>query len=201
MIGFLFVASSLYGSPFTFQGGKEGLLELPNGKLRGLVLYFHRGIEDRSAALVWAKILGPAGFAVAGYTNNNTIDVVKEARSALAVLRRRKEIAGIPVIVMGASLGTYAASGLFAGDTSVRGLVLIVPPSMEVCGHLRNAVGRRVLIVEAARDEIARMHSREILSCAPKNADYVLLPDVSHRFPPSVPAPQIIKWLNSVLQQ
>jgi len=200
-IGFLLVTSLLYALPFTFEGGKEGLLELPNGKLRALVLYFHRGIEDRSAVLVWAKILGPAGFAIAGYTRDNTIDVVKEARSALAVLRQRKEIAGIPVVVMGASMGTSIASGLFAADTVIRGLVLIVPPSMEVCGSLRKAPPRPVLIIEAARDEVARMHSREILGCAPKNANYVLLPDVSHRFSPSVPAPEIIKWLNSVIQR
>jgi len=200
-IALLFMSSALSALPFTFEGGKEGLLELPSGKPRALVLYFHRGIEDRSAVLVWAKILGPAGFAVAGYTNDNTMDVVNEARSALAVLRQRKEIAGIPVIVMGASMGTYTASGLFSADTAVRGVVLIVPPSMEVCEPLRKAAGRRVLIVEAARDEIARMHSREILGCAPKNADYVLLPDASHRFSPAVPAPEIIKWLNSVLQR
>ncbi len=201
VIALLFVTSSLDALPFTFESGKEGLLELPNGKPRALVLYFHRGIEDRSAVLVWAKILGPAGFAVAGYTNDNTMDIVTEARSALSVLRQRKEIAGIPVILMGASLGTFAASGLFAADPAVHGLVLIVPPSMEICGSLRKAAGRRLLIVEASRDEIARMHSREILSCAPKNADYVLIPEVSHRFPPSVPAPEIIKWLNSVLKQ
>ena len=194
----LLTASSLHGLTFTFEGGKEGLLELPSGKPRAVVLYFHRAIEDRSIVREWAKLLGPGGYAVAGYTSSNTTYIVREGQNALAALRGRKEVAGIPVILMGASRGTAAASRLFAADPAVRGLVLIVPVSLDLCESLQHANGRPVLIVEAGKDEVAQMRPGEILRCAPKNAGHILLPDSSHRFPPSVPAPQILRWLESL---
>ncbi|HET6268111.1 MAG TPA: hypothetical protein VFG11_10375, partial [Acidobacteriota bacterium] len=56
---------------FTFPSqGKtiEGVISPATGTPKALILYFHRGIEDRSAVLEWGKLLSSHGYAIAGYT-------------------------------------------------------------------------------------------------------------------------------------
>ncbi|PWT87867.1 MAG: hypothetical protein C5B54_11575, partial [Acidobacteria bacterium] len=119
-----------FGSVFTFQSDSkqvEGYVILPSKAPKALILYFHRAIEDREAVTEWAKLLGPQGYAVAGYTATHTNNLVDEAKKAIISLRNQKEIASLPIVVMGASMGTKAAADLFANQPDIRGMILIVP--------------------------------------------------------------------------
>src|SRR5262245_3880164 len=86
---------------FTIHDGArniEGYLALPKNPPKALVFYFHRSIEDRNAVLDWAKEFNPAGYAVAGYTSPRTSNFLELAQNAVAELRKRKELANIPLI-------------------------------------------------------------------------------------------------------
>jgi len=177
----------------------EGYLALPDSQPpKALILYFHRAIEDRSAVKDWGALLTPKGFAVAGYTaSKNTTELVAEARAALSALRKNKALANIPVYAAGASMGSRAASALFAADPQIRGLILIVPGGDQVCAAFAKSADRPVLLIQAAKDEIVPPGvACEIQQCLPKkNATHHLLPNATHRFPASTIAPKIIDWL------
>jgi hypothetical protein len=202
----LFLASpSFAADSFTFQdNGKsiEGYYSLPQGSAKVLVLYFHRGIEDRNAVIEWGKLLNPAGYAVAGYTATPTKDVLLQARSALNELRKRKELANIPCVVMGASMGTPVAAKLFASDLKIRGMILVVPGESEICSAFQKSAGRPVLMISAEKDEIADSTvTKKLMACLPKeNAQFQLLKNQSHRFPPSFISSRILEWLKTTIK-
>ena len=191
---------------FSFVDGEksiEGYLALPKNPPRALILYFHRAIEDRNAVLEWAKELNPAGYAVAGYTATRTPHVLEQSQNAVAELRKRKELAGIPLIAMGASMGTPAAASLFGSSPQVRALVLLVPGEAQFCSEFEKASGRPILMIYAENDEVVnRSISERLVACLPKvNAQSYLLKDQGHRFPPSLVSARIIDWLKGVLQK
>ena len=192
-----------FGSVFTFESDSkqvEGYVILPSKAPKALILYFHRAIEDREAVTEWAKLLGPQGYAVAGYTATSADNVVEEAKKAVNSLRNQKEIASLPIVVMGASMGTKAASGLFAEQAEIRALILMVPGDAEnICQAFSKAKGRPIFLIQADQDQIVGAQSAaSIHQCLPKNAKYVLLKNTTHRFPPSQVSTEISNWLKAV---
>jgi len=190
----------------TFHDGEktiEGYLALPKNSPRALVVYFHRSIEDRNAVLDWAKEFNPAGYAVAGYTSTRSPNFLEQAQNAIAELRKRKELANIPVIAMGASMGTPAAAALFGSSPQIRGLVLLVPGEAQFCTEFAKASGRPILMIYAEKDEVVPASvSERLVACLPKvNAQSYLLKDQGHRFPPSLVSGRILEWMNKILQQ
>ena len=191
---------------FTFPDGEksiEGYLVLPKNPTRALILYFHRAIEDRNTVLEWAKEFNPAGYAVAGYTATRTPHVLEQSQNAVAELRKRKELAGIPLIAMGASMGTPAAASLFGSSPQVRALVLLVPAEAQFCSEFEKASGRPILMIYAEKDEVvSHSISERLVACLPKvNAQSYLLKDQGHRFPPSLVSARILEWMNKILQK
>lgn len=207
VIMLLFLAMPISASDsFTFQdGGKsiEGYLVLPEGSPKALILYFHRGIEDRNAVIEWGKLLSPAGYAVAGYTATKTKDVLLQAQSALAELRKQKALAVIPCIAMGASMGTPVAAKLFASSTQIGGLILIVPGEVKICDDLRKADNRPILLIYAENDQIVDPSiPHKLVSCLPKaNGQYDALKNQGHRFPPSLISTRILEWLQNAMKK
>jgi alpha/beta superfamily hydrolase len=120
-----------------------------------------------------------------------------EAKSALAGLRTRKELAKLPVILMGASLGTRAASRLFVADPQIAALVLMVPGSTEAC-KISKQEKRPIFLIQAEKDDVVG-DGQPIHRCLPLSIKYLLLKGTAHRFPPSQVATQIIDWLDSML--
>ncbi|HSP07331.1 MAG TPA: hypothetical protein VLR94_09145, partial [Acidobacteriota bacterium] len=157
------VATSAQPATFVFEaGGKhvEGIVSLPSGSPRGLILYFHRAIEDRSAAGVWGELLTPHGYAVAGYTATASTNYVEEARAAVRALRGRKELTQVPLVAMGASMGGRAAARWFGADPEAAALILLVPGGAEeTCADLARAAGRPVLVIQAEKDEVVDLQA------------------------------------------
>jgi predicted esterase len=189
---------------FTFRDGNksiEGYLALPKNPTKTLILYFHRASEDRNAVLQWAKELNPAGYAVAGYTSTRTPNFLEQAQNAVAELRKRKDLTNVPLIAMGASMGTPAAASLFGSSPQVRGLVLLVPGEAQFCSEFAKASGRPILMIYAENDEVVDAEtSKRLVACLPKvNAQSFQLKDQGHRFPPSLVSARILDWLKGVL--
>lgn len=187
-------------STFVFHAGGrriEGLVQSGTTPPKALILYFHRAIEDRSAVQAWSAVLGNAGYVLAGYTATGGSNFVEEANAALASLLSRKDLKSVPVISMGASLGTRAAVQWFAADSKVRALVLMAPGEPEAtCAALAKSGGRPVLILQAENDEIVPPENAEaIRKCAPPAARIEILKGKSHRFPPSEVSATILQWL------
>lgn len=199
----LLVCASAYAgtAAFVFEsGGKtvEGVVLLPGGIPRALVLYFHRSIEDKSAVNVWGELLAERGYAVAGYSATGSTHYVEEARSAVAALRKQKALSALPVVAMGASLGTRAAVRWFAADPEVKALVLIVPGDAEgACAQMAKAAGRPLLMIQAENDEIVEPSDAEALrKCLPPGSVLQMLPGKGHRFAPSEISGRILQWLD-----
>lgn len=201
----LLICASAYAGPAVFvfeSNGKivEGLVSMPGGGPRALVLYFHRSIEDRSAVNAWSELLGKRGYALAGYSATGSTNYVEEARSAVAALRKQKALAALPVAAMGASLGTRAAAQWFAADPEVKALVLIVPGDAVQCMQLAKSAGRPVLMIQAENDEIVEPSDAETLrKCLPPASMLRILPGKGHRFPPSDVSETIAQWLEKSL--
>lgn len=195
------VLALVHPQTFTFQSqGKtvEALLAVPSVKPRALILYFHRSVEDRTAVSEWGALLTKDGYAVAGYTADQTVDEKELAEDALKSLISQKRFASTPIIVMGASMGTVAAAQLFGEDQRVKALILIVPPSPMLCHDVENAGTRRVLLIQAENDEVAGANAPAIRNCMPESTASSILKGASHRFPPSEVSPQILQWLNKL---
>jgi dienelactone hydrolase len=177
----------------------EGFLALPGSQPKALILYFHRGVEDRTAVMEWGKVLNPSGYAVAGYTRTKTKNFLTQATGALQELRKRNPLASIPCIAMGASMGTPEAAELFASSPQIKGLILLVPGSDNICKSFSQANGRPVLMIYAENDEIVdRTTSKELIKCLPKTGAIAeMLPGQSHRFPPSLISNKILQWLDT----
>jgi dienelactone hydrolase len=196
----LALASNATPESFTFASqGKtvEGVISPAAGTPKALILYFHRGIEDRNAVLEWGKLLSVQGYAIAGYTAGEVPNAAQEAADEFKALRSQKRFASLPIVAMGASLGTAASAALFASSPDVRGLILLVPTSTDVCNAFQKASGRPVMLIQAENDTIAADRAPLILKCFPKNESHILLAKTPHRFPPSQVSTQILSWLQS----
>jgi dienelactone hydrolase len=198
-----FASSAPLISPFEFtvSGAKlEGYLAVPPGeKPKALILYFHRAIEDRTAANQWAEFLAPQGYAVACYTAGTATNHIEAARAALKMLRARKEFVGTPVIATGASMGSGVAAELFAEDPSIRALILLVPGNADKsCRAVAQRGKRPILLIQAEQDEIVDANSqKKIRNCSDRQATAITLPQTTHRFPISKVEPQILEWLKT----
>lgn len=195
------VLALIHPQTFTFQSqGKtvEGLLAVPSGRPKAVVLYFHRAIEDRTAVSEWGALLTKDGYAVAGYTADQTLDSGELAEDAVKSLLSQKRFASTPIVALGASMGTVAAAQLFARDQRIKSLILIVPPSPMLCNDAEKAGNRRVFLIQAEKDEVAGANAPAIRSCMPESTGWFVLQGASHRFPPSEVSPQVLQWLNKL---
>lgn len=202
-MGLFLVLALLQPQTFTFRTqGKavEGYLAVPSAQPKALILYFHRAIEDRNAVVTWGEMLTKDDYAIAGYTADQNLDAKQEALDLFASLHSQKRFAGIPMIAMGASLGTEAAAALFAQNEKLNALVLMVPTSTEVCDAFHKANHRSVLLIQAANDDIAGANAVPIRKCLPATGTSIVLPDTPHRFPPSMVYPKILAWLKQSLK-
>jgi len=194
-------AADLTQETFVFQNAGsriEGYVVQAPKNPRALILYFHRAIEDRNSVKEWGRLLGPAGYAVAGYTATSSADKMSEVKSAVKSLRSKKQLQSLPLVVMGASMGTRTAAQLFALDPAVKALILIVPGSPEICDYLKKANERPVHLILAEKDEIMGKNAGLLLNCLPNNTKQLTLPGALHRFPPSLVSSDIVDWLNSL---
>lgn len=196
-----FVLALIHPQTFTFQSqgqSVEGLIAVPSSRPKALILYFHRSIEDREAVEEWASLLTKDGYAIAGYTADQTLDAQIEAEDALKSLVSQKRFASTPILAMGASMGTVAAAQLFGDNQRVKALILLVPPSPMLCHDVENAGSRRVLLIQAENDEVAGTNAPAIKKCMPPTTDAFVLRDATHRFPAASASPQILQWLNKL---
>ncbi|HET6267854.1 MAG TPA: hypothetical protein VFG11_09055, partial [Acidobacteriota bacterium] len=73
------------------------------------------------------------------YTAGEVGDSAQEASDEFKSLRSQKRFAALPVVAMGASLGTGAASEVFAATPAIQALILLVPTSTDVCNTFQKA--------------------------------------------------------------
>jgi hypothetical protein len=187
-------------STFTFQtagGESDGFLEMPSTPPKALVLYFHRYVEKRDAVTLWGEFLTPRGYAVAGFTAEPGRPVMEMANQALLSLRRKPELQKVPVIAMGASMGSLSAAQWFAANSDVRALILIVPGSPTICSYLKSAGGRPAFLIQADQDEVTHGSGSKVQECVPA-ANRFLLKGAGHIFPPAAVSGEIIRWIDSL---
>src|SRR5262249_28167341 len=134
----------------------------------------------------------------AGYTATESSNTVEAAEGAYHSLKQRKELAALPVSVIGASMGTAAACGLFAAEKEIRALVLMVPGNPDIfCPAFKKIEGRPLFLIQAEQDEVVGAQTAEkIKVCLPSQAKYSLLKGSGHRFPPSAVIEKILEFLN-----
>jgi pimeloyl-ACP methyl ester carboxylesterase len=187
-------------STFTFSDagmGTDGYLDMPEGPPRALIIYFHRYVEKGNAVQEWGESLTRQGYAVAGVTARPGGNIVEMNNSALAALRKKPELANVPVIAMGASMGALSASQWFASNATVKGLILIVPGSPDICHYLKSAAGRPVFLIQAENDELSYGSGAKVRTCA-NAAKHYLLKGAGHLFPPQAVAAEVAQWLNAL---
>jgi hypothetical protein len=187
-------------STFTFQTAgieSEGYLEMPSTPPKALLVYFHRYVEKRDAVKIWGELMTSRGYAVAGFTAQPGRSVVEMANHALVSLRKKPELQKIPVIAMGASMGSLTAAEWFAVNNDVRAVVLIVPGSPKICSYLKSAGGRPAFLIQADRDEITHASGSKVRACVTTGNHY-MLKGAGHIFPPAAVSGEIIRWMDSL---
>lgn len=187
-------------STFTFQHGgadMQGFLAMPSHPPKALLLYFHRYVEKGDAVKLWGESLNPNGYAVAGFTAPSSGNILEAAENALLSLRKNPELEKVPVIAIGASMGAVSAAQWFASSSKVRGLILIVPGSPDICSFLKAASGRPVFLIQAENDEITHGSGAKIRKCLSSGKPF-MLKGAGHLFPPSSVANEISQWLDSL---
>ena len=187
-------------STFTFQSGgadRQAYLAMPSHPPKALVFYFHRYVEKGDAVKLWGESLNPRGYAVAGFTSTSFGNIPEAASNALLSLQKNPDLEKVPVIAVGASMGSVSAAQWFASNSKVRALVLIVPGSPDICSHLKAAAGRPVFLIQAENDEITQGSGAKIRECLGAAKPF-LLKGTGHLFPPSAVAKEISQWLDSL---
>jgi hypothetical protein len=190
-------------STFTFQhfqhsgGGLQGYLYMPSTPPKALILYFHRYVEKGDAVKNWGEGLTPRGYAVAGYTASSGGNAEQMANHAIIELHKKPELARIPFIAVGASMGAESAARWFASNSQVRALVMIVPGAPGICDYLKSSGGRPIFLIQAENDEVSYGSGAKIRECTPA-AKKMMLKGASHIFPPSAVAKDIADWLDSL---
>ena len=179
---------------FSFQGAsgsREGYFIAP-ANAKAVILYFHRAIENREAVKEWASLLGPSGYGVAGYTAVRGADLA-DAAAAFKALRTKTKL---PIVAMGASMGTSAAAHLFATEPSIRALIVIVPGDPAMCDVFAKSSKRPVFLIQAEKDDVVSPDAAaQIQKCFGPTGKYLSLKNTTHRFPPSQISDQIVAFL------
>ena len=170
---------------------------MPTTQPKALIIYFHRYVEKRDAVTAWGETMTSRGYAVAGFTAEPGRSPVEMANHALLSLRKKPELQNIPVIAMGASMGTLSAAQWFATNSEVRAVILIVPGSPTICSHLKSAGGRPSFLIQADQDEITHASGSKVRECIPQSNQY-MLKGAGHIFPPAAVSGEIIRWLESL---
>jgi alpha-beta hydrolase superfamily lysophospholipase len=183
-------------STFAFQGG-EAYLEMPSNPPKAVIFYFHRYVEKGNSVQAWGESLTPAGYAVAGFTAVPGKNPVELANNALLNLRKNSALQEVPVFAMGASMGALSAAKWFAANSKIRGLILIVPGSPDICNHLTSAAGRPVYLIQAENDELTYGSAAKLRTCV-SSTNQFLLKGQGHLFAPSAVTGEIIRWLNAL---
>jgi hypothetical protein len=187
-------------STFTFQtagADMQGYLALPSHPPKALLIYFHRYVEKGDAVNLWGESLNSRGYAVAGFTAPRSGNILEVTENALLSLRKNPALQNVPVIAMGASMGTLTAAQWFASSSRVRALILIVPGSPDICSFLKASAGRPVYLIQAENDETTHGSGAKIRQCVTPGKPF-LLKGAGHLFPPSSVANEISQWLDSI---
>lgn len=175
----------------------QGYLALPSQKPKALLIYFHRYVEKGDAVKLWNESLTPRGYAVAGFTAPRAGNILEVTENALSSLRKNPQLQDVPVIAMGASMGTLPAAQWFASNSKVRALILIVPGSPDICSYLKPSAGRPVFLIQAENDETTHGSGVKIRQCIAPGKP-LMLKGAGHLFPPSLVANEISQWLDSL---
>lgn len=175
----------------------QGYLALPSQPPKALLIYFHRYVEKGDAVKLWGESLTPRGYAVAGFTAPPAGNIMEVTESALLSLRKNPALEDVPVIAMGASMGTLSAAKWFASSSKVRALILIVPGSPDICSFLKASAGRPVFLIQAENDETTHGSGAKIRQCLTPGKPF-MLKGAGHLFPPSSVANEISEWLDSI---
>jgi alpha-beta hydrolase superfamily lysophospholipase len=147
--------TSLPHRPFTFTSGDvelQGWFFEPAAKPRGLVVFLHGRMANRSWGIGAAEALVPRGYAVLAYdqrahgTSGGAYCTYGHLEKG--DLSRAIDAAGVaPVYVIGHSLGAAVALQAAAEDPRIRAVVAAAPFS-----DLRTIVNDRAPILESAAD-------------------------------------------------